>query len=64
MSTGHLPPVKYVTVYPEENDKGAWVLNFEWSDEFVENTESEKRVYDIEVLRTEQMMRVHHVSVS
>ncbi|KAI7796172.1 putative leukemia inhibitory factor receptor alpha b, partial [Triplophysa rosa] len=63
---GHLPPVKYVTVYAEENDifkSGAWVLNVAWRDEFVENTESEKLMYDIEVLRTEQMMRVHHETI-
>ncbi|KAA0720013.1 Oncostatin-M-specific receptor subunit beta [Triplophysa tibetana] len=56
---GYLPPVKYVKVYPEENDMGAWVLNVE----FVENTESENRMYDIEVLRTEQMMRVHKETI-
>lgn len=63
---GHLPPVKDVTVYAEETDisnNGAWVLNVAWRDEFVENTKPEKLKYDIEVLRTEQMMSVHNETV-
>lgn len=66
MSTGHhLPPVKDVTVYAEETDissGGAWVLNVEWRDEFVEITKPEKLTFDIEVFHTEKMIGVHNVS--
>ncbi|XP_051532876.1 LIF receptor subunit alpha b [Myxocyprinus asiaticus] len=63
---GNQLPVKEVTVYPEKSDKfdkGEWVLNVTWRDEFAEKNQSEKLTYDIEVLHTEQMRTVHFETI-